>query len=487
MEEAVQVVGKRKAAAGGVSAAVPSSGASTLAPPQHRRTVSASDPHAPLGQGEEAASHLPAGHTPPPALTFADDTKAFFQRTGEAARVGITNSLGKPIGALGKLLGEGLDGIRTPGSGGPGSSVGASPARVESPAGEKQQQIQQQQQESAPRGMWGGLFGQLDEAGGSGAPPPQTPAHAQQRQGPFSSLMRVGGGGGQPTDSAPSSGSNHPPQRRIGETPYAPPRQRPAQILTHGVQGQGGRPAASRQDSLDPFNSPDPATTTTPGMGPGKGGAAADGRFPGQRSQLQSRGARGDTYDLDEYDEDDEDGGRGGRGSIGTPSDVDTDDEDGQQRRATTRSRLPDFGAFVPSFLSQGATAPGVDQQQRQQHQYLQRGPNRGRSAFPSSSAGGPISSDPHGDDGMDTIDSSLVPVSDEPEQEQDMSALSAEVERRHREQVEASVETLKSVFPQVDDEVRRAVLEECGGDVGTAIDREYSGTSTKGADGEGC
>ncbi|KAL9934548.1 hypothetical protein V8E36_006323 [Tilletia maclaganii] len=50
----------------------------------------------------------------PIAASLADDTRMFFQRTGEAARAGFTGSLGRPIGALGKLFNEGLDGMRTP-------------------------------------------------------------------------------------------------------------------------------------------------------------------------------------------------------------------------------------------------------------------------------------------------------------------------------------------------------------------------------------
>lgn len=497
VEEAVSRVGSRSPAPSAASSLPSGSNVNLGAPlprtPMHQRTASASaDPHAPLTSGEEAASHLPTSPPLPPppplpvtgALNFADDTKAFLQRTGEAARVGFTNSLGKPIGALGKLLGEGLEGIRTPGGGSGSTSTGASPARVGSPSQVEQQLQQQQQQQQqgasgsgARSGIWGGLFGAEDP--NDNAPPPQTPAPGQQRQGPFSSLMR--GGGAAPTDPAAySSGStsNVAPQRRIGETPYAPPRQKPAHILTGAGAQQGGRPAPVRQESVDPFNSPDPATTTTPGMGASKGGtrggggasAAQSGRFAGPgptTSRLQSRGYEGYGYEDEDDDHDTGRGGRGGGGSIGTPSDLDSDEED--ERRAAAaggagraRSRLPDLGAFVPSFLTQQPQQQHQQPTSRaggQQH-YLTRGPNRGQPAFPSSSVGQPSSDDP---------DLSISST----QGGEDMSALSAEVDRRHREQVEASVETLKSVFPQMDEEVRRAVLEECGGDVGVAIDSE--------------
>ncbi len=57
--------------------------------------------------GEEAAKALPFT---PMAATLADDTRAFFLRTGEAARTGLS----RPMGALGRLINEGIEGIRTP-------------------------------------------------------------------------------------------------------------------------------------------------------------------------------------------------------------------------------------------------------------------------------------------------------------------------------------------------------------------------------------
>ncbi|KAK0552707.1 hypothetical protein OC846_002770 [Tilletia horrida] len=102
--------------------------------PSPSRTISGSN--SPFGNvGEEGARTLQS--LAPIAASLADDTRQFLQRTGEAARAGFAGGFGKPIGALGKLFNEGLDGIRSPspGSGsnseargGPGSGPGTPPA-----------------------------------------------------------------------------------------------------------------------------------------------------------------------------------------------------------------------------------------------------------------------------------------------------------------------------------------------------------------------
>ncbi|KAK0528376.1 hypothetical protein OC834_004069 [Tilletia horrida] len=87
-------------------------------PPTTRSGVSLSGSNSPFA--EEGARTLQS--LAPIAASLADDTRMFLQRTGEAARAGLAGGLGRPMGALGKLFNEGLDGIRTPSPAGGGSS-----------------------------------------------------------------------------------------------------------------------------------------------------------------------------------------------------------------------------------------------------------------------------------------------------------------------------------------------------------------------------
>ncbi|CAO1631577.1 unnamed protein product [Sympodiomycopsis kandeliae] len=410
--------------------------------PGHTRSVGASDPHAPLGVGEGSATNLP-GPNPP---SFTEDTRAFLQRTGEAARLGFTTSLGKPIGALGKLLGEGLEGIKTPsGPGASGSGVNsstASPARVDSPGlaaafkldkgaaggmgiegtrvasgaavpsstprkggvfssffgGESSSSPSQSSGTRATSGSsststpgqsgvfnpgsWGRSFRGNDPAAYDDDIP-HTPTGGDHRQGPFSSLVRN-----------PQYSDAVPPGRKIGETPYAPKAHR-------------SRPGApERSDSLDPFNSPDPSS-----------GDEGTRRGVFASSHLSNRADDGNTSSE----------------GIGTPSDDGSDLEDDHSTQRS-RSRLPDLGSFVPNFLSENT-----------QRQQFAQGP---RSGHP-----GQIG------------DSSMIADSSSDSNEM-------EIARMQEGEFLASMETLKSVFPDTDEEVRRMILEDCNGDVGQAIDR---------------
>lgn len=105
--------------------------------PSPTRTISGSN--SPFGNvGEEGARTLQS--LAPIAASLADDTRMFLQRTGEAARAGFAGGLGKPIGALGKLFNEGLDGIRTPspGSGSNSEARGGSGSGSGTPSGANQ-------------------------------------------------------------------------------------------------------------------------------------------------------------------------------------------------------------------------------------------------------------------------------------------------------------------------------------------------------------
>lgn len=410
VEEAVAKIGSEP------REATPGYSAGTLAPeprPSHQRVVSTSDPHAPPQQGEEAARTLPGA-----APNFADDTKAFLQRTGEAARMGFTNSLGRPIGALGKLLGEGIDGMRTPsGSGsGPNSVGGNTPTRdTPSPsnapaarrgvfgnlfgAEEQQQQQMSQRPPSASNyqsGSWARSF-----RGGPGLgdtdDEPQTPLAAEHRQGPFSSLIK----------NPDYSNDAIAPRRKIGETPYAPRR------------AGDTRPQPQRSESLDPFHNEQEYSQTT-------------------------------TNESNS-------------GGIGTPSDLGSEDEEEASTLARARRRLPDLGSFVPSFLSETPAPARMVSSSSSGGQTAGIEPRLTRGALPSQQRlAGHLG------------DSSLLqPSSDDPGADESVVAgWSADVDRVHEEQMAAGVETLRSVFPDTDEEVRRMVLEAVNGDVSQAIDR---------------
>lgn len=462
VEAAVAKVGTRQPAKISASATLAPEPRSPPGKPGHYRAVSASDPHAPPSAGEEAARTL-SGPTPAGVANFAEDTKAFLQRTGEAARVGLTNSLGKPIGALGKLLGEGLDGIRTPSSVAASASnpnsVGASPSRGNSPTPQQrsthlQQERQQQPPQLQRRGVFSGLFGQdfgeqssSKDEGVSGSfnptswsrsfrstttyddEEPQTPATTEGRQGPFSSLVRN------------PDYSNVPPARKIGEVPFAPPH-RPLQ------QQAAGRklPPPQRMDSLDPFNSPEPSV------------AAADYSFSSARLTFAGPQAANALRRGSEYSE-----------GIGTPSEGGSEDDDDRfssqvGRLQASERKLPDLGAFVPSFLTETPAPANQYGASGGYESQLRRGPNQGRAALPGHSSLAPSS------EGLGYTDSTADTSTGDGSE--DLAGLSADVERVHSEQLQAAVETLRSVFPDTDDEVRRMVLEACDGDVATAIDR---------------
>lgn len=156
-----------------------------------------------MGPGDENAKVLPA------ALSVAEDARAFLSRTSEVARAGLGASLGRPMGALGRLLSDGLDGVRTPNSNAGGSGSG-------SPSGNGAESPGAGAGPGAGRRLFSGFFGGDDEAG-SGTPSRPTsgyanaswsrafrgPSHAHEqeeadefgapmsdelRQGPFNSL-----------------------------------------------------------------------------------------------------------------------------------------------------------------------------------------------------------------------------------------------------------------------------------------------------------
>ncbi len=75
---------------------------------RRQRALSSDGGHGGSSSEEEARSIGIA----PVAAALADDTRAFLQRTGEAARLGVS----RPIGAIGRFLSEASEGVRTPSS-----------------------------------------------------------------------------------------------------------------------------------------------------------------------------------------------------------------------------------------------------------------------------------------------------------------------------------------------------------------------------------
>lgn len=394
VEEAVQRIGSQpRAASPPLRSALPQAHPSN-----------ATDPSAQAGVGEESASALSGP-------SFADDTKAFLQRTGEAARIGFTSSLGKPMGALGKFLNDGLDGIRTPGGtvqGGQNSGSG-SPLRNDSPTpASNQNSAQNASNTGSLRGKFlGGLFG--DGGGNSGNEDNQNSMARGFNASSWSRSMRAD------PDEEPQTplSSEELKQGRFGVLPPAPRR---------------NHAGHARADSSNP------------------------------RPPIPQR-----TESIDSYVDDDDDDDRIRRSGIRTPSD--SGSEDGHQRggmsTTASRSRIPDFNSFVPSFLSETPARPTqphtgneqalrrgpVGAAQRQDHYQNSSSPQRfdSSSSFVQSSSFGPHLQD----DGRG-------PSPDESQ----LADLSAEVDRAHEMQMGAGMETLKSIFPGTEREVCQMVLE---------------------------
>lgn len=166
------------------------------------------------------------------AASFADDTRAFFQRTGEAAKAGFASGLGKPIGALGRILNEAVEGVRTPG-GGSGSST--PPDAVQGAQASKRMfgwpfdsgEDAVPESETAARSYSQGSWSRSMRPDAADEEP-QTPGSGDLRQGPFSTLSGAGGGGAAAVPpGAPRASRRGPvppflPQRGYSVDPYGP-------------------------------------------------------------------------------------------------------------------------------------------------------------------------------------------------------------------------------------------------------------------------
>ncbi|CCF49846.1 hypothetical protein NDA10_001543 [Ustilago hordei] len=349
---------------------------------EHQRSVSGQSVSAPSAPGEEAAKALPFT---PIAATLADDTRAFFLRTGEAARTGLS----RPMGALGRLINEGIEGIRTPSSS--NNDSGMSTERPNSPAPNSAPASSGMTASTSRSKLFGGLFGSLDTS------------------------------------------SDNAAQERARTAGYP------------GQQGQGQRPRGMLLD--DEPQTPSTSDLLQDGFHAYPSGGAPNGPQHLLRPNMPQRG-----YSIDETMYDDESAGR--RNLMATsahsasgPRDADYyDDQESdfetraprnaaeaeQQRRHAQMQQ--DFG--LHSTPSRRSNAAGEEQ--------LQAG-RRDEIAYENAQT-------------EQAIQRSLMD-----------QATFGVVEAA---QNSASLETLKSIFPTMDEGVIGMVLHGCEGNVETAIDR---------------
>ena len=354
--------------------------------PQHQRSVSANSMSAPSGPGEEAAKALPFT---PMAASLADDTRAFFLRTGEAARTGLS----RPMGALGRLINEGIEGIRTPSSS--NNDSGASTERQNSPAPTGSSGIPPSTSRSK---LFGGLFGSLDTS--DGATQPRTAGYPGQQAGRRSTMLVDDEPQTPSTDELMQDGFHPYHGGAAGGAPNAPPR-----LLRPNMP--------QRNYSIDD--------------------TMFDDESAGRRNLMATSTGRGQgQQDPDYYDDDDEDEMDAMRS---TPNAAAAE----QMRRRMQMQQ--DFGRDLSSTPSR-RTGGAVEEQGR-----LQPG-RREEIAYENAQT-------------EQAIQRSLM----------DQERLDA-VHADEAAQNSASVETLKSIFPTMDDGVIQMVLQGCEGNVETAIDR---------------
>lgn len=373
-------------------------------------------PQGSASDGEDGARTVPISAG---AAALAKDTRAFIQRTGEAARLGIGASFGGSMNALGRLFQDGLDGPRPsssssfgPGSGRdtPDSNPGSAP------------------NSSARARMWN-LFG-ADEVQNQQAQIVRsgTPSSGIQNQNASGSLSR-------PKESRNVS----TPSLNLGSWSRA---------MRADADSEPPTPQSEelRQGRFAPLN--------VPGQTPGQVNAplserlarSFEARSP-HTPNMPNRQGSTDPYLLD------------GAGGVRTPTDDGS--EFGEDHRtvqesqqlgvtnapAPNRTKRSDLSNFLPSFLSEAN---------------ILQTPQTQASALPLSS-------------GENTIDQQHFQNTHErlnrlqaQEEEGDQQQV-AQIDRAH---LDAGVETLKSIFADTDASVCRLVLEGCDGNVQQAIDK---------------
>ncbi|PWN54213.1 hypothetical protein IE53DRAFT_372628 [Violaceomyces palustris] len=318
---------------------------------------------APVNSGEESANSI---LIPPLASSIADDTRAFFQRTSEAAKAG----LGRPMGALGRLINESIEGIRTPAS---GESASSTPNRQESPTPAA----------TPSRSRILSLFGSDPES--QTTLDPKRPSSAGASAGVTSGFLGV-----DEEPQTPSTGDlvqdGFKPFAHVGANfPYAPARERPKM--------------PRRELSVD------------------------------------------EGYEAETGE---------GRKLVRMAPDPHDDSLDDVNDTPDARRRLPALErGFIPSFLNDTPTPL------RLQEGNAGAGLVRGQNYLQV----GPIALNDHG-----------TPL--RINQAAQSTDSRNEIHRDDMEQMSASMETLKSIFPTTEDDVIQMVLQASEGNVETAIDR---------------
>ncbi|UZJ56629.1 hypothetical protein CBS101457_005949 [Exobasidium rhododendri] len=385
-------------------------------------------PQASSSSGEEGARLLPLSAG---AATLAEDTKAFFQRTGEAARAGIGASLGKPIGALGRLFQESLEGPRTAGS----SPSPAGTSGRNTPESPNSGLNNSAAPSSARSRMWN-LFG-ADE-GPVQRPQQQSAQQQQQLQQQQYHLQQL-----QEQQYRSYQQQQHPQQLKDG-------RNNPSSSLNFGSWSRN----MQEEDVSDPQTPASEELRSGRFVTLGEGGEGSEQVRGGNQRSLESQfnappviqrqrrmiSVPDRSGSMDPYSMQDDDGGMAS--GVRTPDDDGSDvDLSSSPTNATSggRARFSDLGGFLPSFLSEQSMAnPRSTQQQHHHHQSQQQ----------------------QQDQNVEEANS----LNDE-----EAAAASAQIEQAH---VTAGVETLKSIFPSIDSSVCRLVLEDCHGDVQASIDK---------------
>lgn len=367
---------------------------------EHQRSVSGVSVSAPSGPGEEAANALPFT---PMAASLADDTRAFFLRTGEAARTGLS----RPMGALGRLINEGIEGIRTPSSS--NNESGASTERHNSPAPGSGPGSASMTQSTSRSKLFGGLFGSLD-----------TPGVAAQER------ARSAGYPGQQGGRRPAT--------LLDEEPQTPSTGDLAQDGFHPYQAGGAGGVLAAPPRLVPRpNMPQRNYSIDEAM--------FDDESAGRRNLMAaSAGSRAGRNDADYLDSEDEEDRMGGsHANRGAPNAAAA--EYMRRRMQMQQDFGPGVNAELPSTPSRRAGYEGMDPSQ------LQPG-RREEVAMENAQT-------------EQAIQRSLM----------DQNRLEA-MQADEAAQNSASMETLKSIFPSMDDGLIQMVLQGCENNVETAIDR---------------
>ena len=207
------------------------------------------------GHGESGEEEARSIGFAPVAAALADDTRVFLQRTGEAARLGVT----KPIGAIGRFLSEATsEGSRTPASGGSESGP-ESPERGQSPS---------PLPPGTPRSrLFAGLLGEGSQGQSSGGTASNAPRPSPSGLN-FASWGRSFRGA---SNEDPESGVLQTPAQ--GQGPMMPAAPRPPRLAEHyqdpnRYPGEVSIASAQGGDPISPSHQRGPARRRAPEESP---------------------------------------------------------------------------------------------------------------------------------------------------------------------------------------------------------------------------